>query len=49
MPEITLKARIQNKYDSLKNWNEAMVYSYELGKGYTTRVLFEEWKRRREP
>lgn len=21
MPEITLKARIQNKYDSLKNWN----------------------------
>lgn len=30
--------------DSLTNWNEAMVYSYELGKKYTTGVLIEEWK-----
>ena len=30
--------------DSLKNWNEAMVYSSELGKKYTTRVLIDEWK-----
>lgn len=30
--------------DGLKNWNEAMVYSVELGKKYTTQVLIEEWK-----
>lgn len=30
--------------DSLNNWNEAMVYSYELGKKYTTVVLKEKWK-----
>ena len=30
--------------DSLTNWNEAMVCSYELGKKYTTRVLIEKWK-----
>lgn len=29
---------------SLKNWNEAMVYSYELGKNYTTEVLIDKWK-----
>lgn len=29
---------------SLNNWNEAMVYSYELGQQYTTKVLLEEWK-----
>lgn len=30
--------------DSLTNWNEAMVYSYEVGKKYTTGVLLKEWK-----
>ena len=30
--------------DSLKNWNDAMVYSYELGKNYTTEVLIDKWK-----
>lgn len=30
--------------DSLKNWNEAMVESYELGKEYTTAVLVKKWK-----
>ena len=30
--------------DNLTNWNEAMVYSYELGKKYTTAVLIEKWK-----
>lgn len=30
--------------ESLNNWNEAMVYSYELGKKYTTRELIEKWK-----
>lgn len=30
--------------DSLGNWNEAMIYSYELGKNYTTGVLVEKWK-----
>ena len=30
--------------NSLENWNEAMVYSYEIGKKYTTGVLIEKWK-----
>ncbi|MBQ8278869.1 MAG: accessory Sec system protein Asp1 [Roseburia sp.] len=30
--------------NSLNNWNEAMVYSYELGKKYTTEVLIDKWK-----
>lgn len=30
--------------DGLQNWNEAMVYSFELSKKYTTNVLIEEWK-----
>ncbi len=29
---------------SLSNWNEAMVYSYELGQKFTTRMLVEKWK-----
>lgn len=29
---------------SFNNWNEAMVYSYELGKRYTTSVLIDEWR-----
>lgn len=29
---------------SLANWNDAKVYSYELGKKYTTRVLLDKWK-----
>ncbi len=30
--------------DSIITWNEAMVYSYELGKKYTTIVLRDKWK-----
>lgn len=30
--------------DNLKNWNEAMVYSFEISKKYTTDVLIEKWK-----
>lgn len=30
--------------NGLKNWNQARVYSFELGKKYTTNVLIEEWK-----
>lgn len=29
---------------TLKNWNEAMVYSYELGQKYSTGMLIEKWK-----
>ena len=29
--------------DSLANWNEAVVCSYELGKRYTTERLLEKW------
>ena len=28
----------------LSNWNEAMVYSYEIGKEYTTDKLLVRWK-----
>lgn len=30
--------------DSLANWNDAMIASYELGKRFSTEVLIEEWK-----
>jgi len=30
--------------DNLSNWNEAMVYAYELSKRYTTTVLIDKWK-----
>ncbi len=30
--------------ENLTNWNEAMVYAYEIGKKYTTKVLIEKWK-----
>ena len=29
---------------SLSNWNEAMVYSYEMGQNFTTRRLVDKWK-----
>ncbi len=30
--------------DDLKNWNEAMMYAYELSKKYTTDILIDKWK-----
>ena len=30
--------------DSLGNWNEAMIKSYELGKTHTTQYLIGQWK-----
>ena len=30
--------------DGLKNWNQAMICSYELVKEYTTEKLLEKWK-----
>lgn len=39
-----LSEAIDYYLDGLKNWNEAMVYSFELGKKYTTNVLIEKWK-----
>ncbi len=30
--------------DSLSNWNDAMVYSYELGRKYTSEALINKWK-----
>ena len=30
--------------DNFVNWNKAMVYSYEIGKKYTTEVLMDKWK-----
>lgn len=29
---------------NLNNWNEAKIFSYELGKKYTTKVLLNKWK-----
>jgi accessory secretory protein Asp1 len=36
--------RVSYYLDSLENWNEALVYSYELGKKFTTEKLLEKWK-----
>ena len=30
--------------ESLANWNQAKVYSYEIGQKYTTKHLLEKWK-----
>lgn len=30
--------------ENLSNWNEAMIQSYELGKGHTAQSLIEQWK-----
>lgn len=30
--------------ESLKNWNDAMIASYRIGKKYTTDVLLKQWK-----
>lgn len=30
--------------ESLSNWNEALIQSYELGKTHTTQYLIEQWK-----
>ncbi|MCM1190419.1 MAG: accessory Sec system protein Asp1 [bacterium] len=30
--------------ESLRNWNQAMIQSYELGKSHTTQYLIEQWK-----
>lgn len=30
--------------DGLENWNQAQVYSHQLGKKYTTAVLLDKWK-----
>ena len=30
--------------ESLSNWNNAMVQSYELGKSHTSQYLIEQWK-----
>lgn len=29
---------------SMSNWNDAKVYSFEIGKKYTTRVLLDKWR-----
>lgn len=30
--------------ENLSNWNRAAIYSYELGKAYSTQYLIEQWK-----
>lgn len=45
LKDISGLNRILEYYlNSLNNWNEAMIYSYELGKKYTTEVLVEKWR-----
>ena len=39
-----IKEAVAFYLDNLTNWNEAMVYAYELGKKYTTAVLIDKWK-----
>ena len=40
--EITSAMRFY--LDSLANWNDAMICSYEMGKRFSTDVLLEKWK-----
>ncbi len=45
LDDMSTMSESMNYYlGSLKNWNEAMVYSFELGKKYTTKVLIDKWK-----
>ncbi len=45
LQETGLLSQVLHYYlDSLTNWNEAMICSYEMGKKYTTEVLVEKWK-----
>jgi len=39
LPEV-----LEYYLENLTNWNEAMVYAYELGEKYTTSILIEKWK-----
>lgn len=39
-----LPAALEYYLDSLPNWNDAMVYSYEMGKKYTSEALINKWK-----
>ena len=39
-----LSGAIAYYLENLSNWNEAMVYAYELSKKYTTTVLIDKWK-----
>jgi accessory secretory protein Asp1 len=39
-----LEESLRYYLDGMSNWNEAMVYSYEMGKNFTTARLIEDWK-----
>ena len=39
-----LPAVLEYYLGSMKNWNDAMVSAYELGKEFTTEVLLEKWR-----
>lgn len=39
-----LGADLRYYLESLRNWNEAMIQSFELGKTHTTEYLIEKWK-----
>lgn len=39
-----LPAALEHYLDNLSNWNDAMVYSYEMGKKYTSEALINKWK-----
>ena len=41
---VTIPQALAYYLDSLKNWNEAMIHAYELGKNFTTEVLLNEWR-----
>ena len=39
-----LEEDIRFYLESLSNWNDAMIRSYELGKTYSTQQLIEQWR-----
>lgn len=43
--EITeLENDVRFYLESLANWNQALIYAYELGKKYTSKYLIKQWK-----
>ncbi len=39
-----IEGKLSYYLDNMSNWNEAQVYSFELGEKYTTEKLLESWK-----
>lgn len=39
-----IREKLHYYLDNLKNWNQAMVYAYDMSKKYSTGILLDKWK-----